>query len=202
MVGCLTQPGTASQVRRRPGDMTVLTSEALVPVYAIGDRVPRIDPTAFVHPDAVVIGDVVIGPESTVWPTAVLRGDHGSVVVGARTSIQDGTIVHCTSELSTVIGDDCVVGHNAHLEGCTIEERCLIGSGSVVLHRVVVRRGAVVGASALVPNDTEVPARAMALGVPCKIREDAVAEGAFQYAVDKYVHNGHWYRAELRRLDI
>jgi len=172
-----------------------------MPIYALGDRVPSIDPAAFVHPDAVVIGDVTIGPESTVWPTAVLRGDHGRIVIGARTSIQDGTIVHCTRELATVVGDRCVVGHNAHLEGCTVEDDCLIGSGSVVLHRVVVRRGALVGASALVPNGTEVPSRAMALGVPAKVRLDAVAEGAFADAVATYVHNGHWYRADLKRLD-
>jgi carbonic anhydrase/acetyltransferase-like protein (isoleucine patch superfamily) len=172
-----------------------------VPVYALGERVPRIDPTAFVHPDAVVIGDVTIGPESTVWPTAVLRGDHGSIVVGARTSIQDGTVIHCTRDHPTTVGDRCVVGHNAHLEGCTVEDDCLIGSGSVVLHRVVVRRGSLVGAGALVPNGTEVPTGAMALGVPCTIREDRVAEGSFAHAVDTYVHNGHWYRAELRRLD-
>ena len=172
-----------------------------MPVYALGDRVPQIDPTAFVHPDAVVIGDVRIGPESTVWPTAVLRGDHGAIVVGAQTSIQDGTVVHCTASLATVIGDRCVVGHNAHLEGCTVEDDCLIGSGSVVLHRVVVRSGALVGAGALVPNGTEVPSRAMALGVPARMREDAVAEGAFAAAVATYVHNGHWYRADLKRLD-
>lgn len=172
-----------------------------MPIYALGDRVPTIDPTAFVHPDAVLIGDVHLGPESTVWPTAVLRGDHGTIRVGARTSIQDGTVIHCTADLPTVIGDDCVVGHNAHLEGCTVEDHCLVGSGSVVLHRAVVRTGALVGAGALVPNDTEVPSRAMALGVPCRIREGAVADGAYQYAVDKYVANGHWYRAELRRLD-
>ena len=172
-----------------------------MPIYALGERVPRIHRTAFVHPDAVVIGDVVIGPESTVWPCAVLRGDHGTITVGARTSIQDGTVVHCTADLATTIGNECVVGHNAHLEGCTVEDHCLIGSGSVVLHRAVIRAGALVGAAALVPNDTEVPSRAMALGVPCRIRTDAVAEGDYQYAVDKYVANGHWYRDQLRRLD-
>ncbi len=172
-----------------------------MPVYALGDRVPTIDPTAFVHPDAIVIGDVTIGAESTVWPTAVLRGDHGRIVVGAQTSVQDGTVVHCTADLATTIGDRCVVGHNAHLEGCTVEDDCLIGSGSVVLHRVVVRRGALVGAGALVPNGTEVPSRAMALGVPARIREDSVADDAFAAAVATYVHNGHWYRAELKRLD-
>ena len=172
-----------------------------MPLYALGDRVPSIDPTAFVHPDAVIIGDVTIGPESTVWPAAVLRVDHGRISVGAQTSVQDGTVVHSTESLPTIIGDRCVVGHNAHLEGCTIEDDCLIGSGSVVLHRVVVRSGALVGAGALVTNDTEVPRRAIALGVPAKIREDAVAEGAHHHAVEIYVRNGHWYRAELRRLD-
>ena len=69
-----------------------------MPSYAIGDRSPQIDPTAFVHPDAVIIGDVRIGAESSIWPTAVLRGDHGAVLVGSQTSVQDGTVVHCTSD--------------------------------------------------------------------------------------------------------
>jgi serine acetyltransferase len=90
-------------------------------IYALGDRVPTIDESAYVHPDASVIGLVEIGPEATVWAGAVLRGDYGRIVVGARTSVQDGTVVHATHELDTIIGSDCVVGHNAHLEGCTIE---------------------------------------------------------------------------------
>ena len=170
-------------------------------VYALGEREPSIHSTAFVHPDAVVIGDVSIGPESTVWPTAVLRGDHGGIRVGAQSSVQDGTIVHCTHTLDTVIGDRCVIGHNVHLEGCTIEDDVLVGSGSVVLHRAVVRSGALVGAQALVPNGMEVPSRAMALGVPAKLRLDAVEPGTFDRAVEVYVHNAHWYSAELRRLD-
>lgn len=170
-------------------------------LYAIGDREPTIDPTAFVHPDAVIIGDVTIGPESTVWPAAVLRGDHGAIRVGARTSVQDGSVIHCTAELDTVIGDDVTIGHRAHLEGCTIEDQALVGSGSVVLHRALVRRGALVGAQALVTNDTEVPERALALGVPAKIRPDALPEGANLASAAVYVHNAHWYNAELRRLD-
>ncbi|MCU0277634.1 MAG: gamma carbonic anhydrase family protein [Candidatus Nanopelagicales bacterium] len=172
-----------------------------MPLYALGDRVPSIDATAFVHPDAVIIGDVQIGPESSVWPTAVLRGDHGAIRVGAQTSIQDGTIVHCTRTLDTVIGDRCVVGHNVHLEGCTIEDDCLIGSGSVVLHRVVVHSNALVGAQAMVTNGMDVPSGAMALGVPAKIKLDVVTPGDFADAVSVYVHNAHWYNAELRRLD-
>lgn len=172
-----------------------------MPLYALADKRPTIDPTAFVHPDAVVIGDVTIGAESSIWPTTVLRGDHGAIRIGTRTSIQDGTIVHCTRTLDTVVGDRCVVGHNAHLEGCTVEDDCLIGSGSVVLHRVVVRRNALVGAQALVANGTEVPSFAMALGVPAKIRAEAVEPGAFDDAVKTYVHNAHWYNADLRRID-
>jgi carbonic anhydrase/acetyltransferase-like protein (isoleucine patch superfamily) len=172
-----------------------------MPLYALGDRVPTIDDTAFVHPDAVIIGDVTIGAESTVWPTAVLRGDHGAIRVGRQTSVQDGTIVHCARDLDTVIGDRCVVGHNAHLEGCTILDDSLVGSGSVVLHRVVVGPNSLVGAGALVGNDKVVPPRARALGIPARITEDAVSEGDFTRGVEAYVHNAHWYNAELRRLD-
>ena len=170
-------------------------------VYAIGDAVPDIHPEAYIHPDATVIGQVTVGAGSTVWPGAVLRGDYGPITVGDRTSIQDGTVVHATETLPTVIGSDCVVGHIAHLEGCVVEDGCLIGSGSVVLHRAVVRTGALVGANAGVSNGTEVPARAMALGVPAKIRENAVPEGSFDDAVARYVANGKRYRQELRRID-
>ncbi len=170
-------------------------------VYALGDRVPQIAPDAYVHPDATVIGDVRIGSGSTIWPSAVLRGDYGTITIGERTSIQDGTVIHATFDKATTVGDECVVGHLAHLEGCTIEDRCLVGSGSVVLHDVVVRSGALVGAGAVVSNGTEVPARAMALGIPAKLRLDAVAEGSFDPAVQMYAWNGARYREELRRID-
>ncbi len=172
-----------------------------MPVYALGNQIPDIHPHAFVHPDAVVIGSVTIGAESSVWPTAVLRGDYGEISVGDRTSIQDGTVIHATAEQPTRIGSRCVIGHNAHLEGCVVEDDCLIGSGSVVLHRVVVRSGALVGAGAVAPNDLEVPQRAMALGVPAKLRLDAVPPGTFQRAVDGYADNGKRYAKEMRRLD-
>lgn len=172
-----------------------------MPLYALGDRVPRIDPSAFIHPDAVIIGAVTVGPESSVWPTAVLRADHGRVFVGAQTSVQDGTIVHCTAQHDTVIGDRCVIGHNVHLEGCRIEHDSLIGSGSVVLHRSIVGPHALVGAGAVVGNDKVVPPRARALGVPARVTEDVIDDEAFAEAVAIYVRNAHWYNAELRRLD-
>lgn len=171
-----------------------------MPLYAIGERSPQIDPSAFVHPDAVVIGDVTIGPEASVWPTAVLRGDSGRVVVGGRTSVQDGTVVHCTEHDDTVIGQRCVIGHRVHLEGCTIEDDSLVGSGSVVLHGAVVRSGALVAAQALVAPGTEVPSGATALGVPARIRPDSVPEGVIAGSVQTYVANAHWYNAALRRI--
>jgi carbonic anhydrase/acetyltransferase-like protein (isoleucine patch superfamily) len=172
-----------------------------VAVYALGTRRPDIHPDAYVHPDATVIGDVRIGAGASVWPRAVLRGDYGTIVVGERTSVQDGTVVHATQDKPTVIGADCVVGHLAHLEGCTVEDDCLIGSGSVVLHDAVVRRGALVGAGAVVSDRVEVPARAMALGVPAKMRLDAVPEGVVKLGADMYVENAARYRDELTRLD-
>ncbi|MGE3619082.1 MAG: gamma carbonic anhydrase family protein [Acidimicrobiia bacterium] len=171
-------------------------------IYALGDVEPTIDPTAYVHPDAVVIGDVHLGAEASVWPCAVLRGDDGGIVVGARTSIQDGTVVHTTVALPTRVGAGCVIGHNVHLEGCTIHDGTLVGSGSVVLHGAVVEEGALVGAGALVPPGMVVPARAMALGVPAKLRLDAVDPDArVRPGVVAYVERGAHYARLLRRLD-
>jgi carbonic anhydrase/acetyltransferase-like protein (isoleucine patch superfamily) len=173
-----------------------------VAIYALGDREPRIDPTAYVHPDAVVIGDVVLGPEASVWPSAVIRGDGAPIRVGARTSIQDGSILHCTPFHATTVGDDCVIGHLVHLEGCTIEDGALVGSGAVVLHEAVVRRQALVGAGAVVSGGVEVPERAMALGVPAKIRPDAVdPKTMIEMGAASYVERAKLYRDQLRRLD-
>src|ERR1700678_796603 len=141
-------------------------------IYQLGALVPVIDPLAYAHPDAVVIGDVTIGSESSVWPGAVLRGDYGTITVGARTSIQDGSVVHAGPGFPTIVGDGCVVGHLTHLEGCTLEDESLAGSGSVVLHWAVISSGATVGANAVVPNHVVVPPGALALGVPAKILEN------------------------------
>jgi carbonic anhydrase/acetyltransferase-like protein (isoleucine patch superfamily) len=171
-----------------------------MPIYALGDRVPDIHADAFVHPDATVIGDVRLGPDVSVWPSAVLRGDYGTIIIGARTSIQDGTVIHATAELATVVGAGCTIGHLVHLEGCEIEDACLIGSNSVVLHRAIVRTGATVGASAVVTNGTEVPSRALALGVPATIKLGASNTETIRFAAEIYVENARRYRAELRRL--
>lgn len=170
-------------------------------VYALGESVPDIHPEAYVHPEATVIGSVRIGAASTIWPQAVLRGDYGHITVGARTSIQDGAVIHCTAEHATYIGDGCVIGHLAHLEGCTVEDDALVGTGSIVLHRAVVRTHALVGAGALVPAGLEVPTGAMALGVPARLRPDSVTPDQIRPLAANYVANATRYREELRRID-
>jgi carbonic anhydrase/acetyltransferase-like protein (isoleucine patch superfamily) len=172
-----------------------------VPLYALGDVEPDIHPDAYVHPDAVVIGNVTIGAESSVWPTAVLRGDDGHIVVGSRTSIQDGTIIHTTLERPTLIGDEVTVGHNVHIEGATVGDRALIASGSVVLNGVTVGEGAIVAAGAVVSPQAVIPPRTMALGIPARVREGVeVPADAYAYAVSSYVQRAKRFRAELRRL--
>jgi carbonic anhydrase/acetyltransferase-like protein (isoleucine patch superfamily) len=171
-----------------------------VPIYALDDHVPHIDELAYVAPDAVVIGRVTIGPEASIWPGAVLRGDHGTITVGARTSVQDGTVVHCTSQWPTVIGDDCVIGHNAHLEGCVIEHGCLIGSMSATLNRVVIGAGSIVAAGAVVPEGMLVPAGSLVAGVPAVIKRSGVDTRRTERSVQTYIETARHHRKGLRRL--
>jgi carbonic anhydrase/acetyltransferase-like protein (isoleucine patch superfamily) len=170
-------------------------------IYELDGVAPRVDPTAFVHPDATVIGDVTIGPESTVWASAVLRGDFGSITIGARSSIQDGTVIHAGPGFPTIVGDGCVVGHLTHLEGCLLEDDALAGSCSVVLHHAVIGSGATVAANAVVPNNMVVPAGALAVGVPAKILEGRSDVPLIKLSAAEYVANGKRYKATLRRLD-
>jgi carbonic anhydrase/acetyltransferase-like protein (isoleucine patch superfamily) len=171
-----------------------------VSIYALDDDEPQIDETAYVAPDAVVIGRVTIGPEASVWPGAVLRGDHGYITVGARTSVQDGTIVHCTAKYPTIIGDDCVVGHNAHLEGCVVEPGCLIGSGSVTLNRVVVGRGSIVAAGAVLAEGFVVPPRSLVAGVPATVKRSDVDATWTEGAVRNYIATARHHKTGLRRI--
>ena len=175
-----------------------------MPVYSFDGVRPEVSASAYVHPDAVLIGHVVLGPESSVWPGAVLRADHGRIEIGARTSVQDGTVVHTTEEWPTLVGDECVVGHNAHLEGCTVENRCLVGSMSVVLNRVHVGANSVVGAGTVVPEGLEVPERSMVLGVPGRVRPlpDQSQNDWIDYGVGVYLDFARRYPEAMSRVDL
>jgi carbonic anhydrase/acetyltransferase-like protein (isoleucine patch superfamily) len=171
-----------------------------VPIYALGDLEPTIHPTAFVHPDAVIIGDVQVGELSSVWPGAVLRGDEGHIRIGARTSVQDNCVLHTTPEWPTVVGDDCVIGHIVHLEGCTVEPWCLVGNGSIVMHRVRVGTGAIVAANTVLLNDTDVPPGALAVGSPAVIKPGKAKREHIERGVAAYVHRARTYPGTMRRI--
>ena len=170
-------------------------------VYALGDQVPDIDPTAFVHPEATIIGSVTIGAGSSIWPGAVLRGDDGFIRIGRNTSVQDGSVLHTTPMFPTIVGDDCIIGHIVHLEGCTVEDRAQVSNGAIVLHQVIVRTGSIVAANAVVLNGLEVPTGALAVGAPAVIKEGRAKMDVVAMGVQSYVHKTARYRAEMRRID-
>lgn len=172
-----------------------------MPIYALGSLEPAIDSTAFVHPEAVIIGAVTIGARSSVWPGAVLRGDGGEIRIGRETSVQDNAVLHTTPEWHTLVGDRCVLGHLIHLEGCTIEDDVLIGNASMVLHRCIVRTGSIVAANSVVLNDTEVPSGALAAGSPAVIKPDRARLADIEMAAAAYVERVDHYHNALRRLD-
>ena len=173
-----------------------------MPLYALGVERPRIHPEAYVHPEALLIGEVRLGPQASVWPGVVIRADNGPILIGARTSIQDGTVIHTQPYNQTRIGADCVIGHLVHLEGCVLEDFVLIGSGAVVLERVVCRTPSLIAAGAVVSPGTEVPAGAMALGVPARIRPDAVSEASVAGYVGAYLRHISQHRDGTREVTL
>jgi carbonic anhydrase/acetyltransferase-like protein (isoleucine patch superfamily) len=161
---------------------------------------PRLDPSAWLASGAVVVGDVVLGAESSVWFGAVLRADVHSIRVGARTNLQDHCVVHVTRDrFPTRIGDEVTVGHRAVVHGCTVDDGALIGIGAIVLDGARVGEGALVGAGALVAPGTEVPPGALVLGVPARVvrslsdqEQKLQRERALQYVetAREYVRGG------------
>ncbi|CAN5678071.1 gamma carbonic anhydrase family protein [soil metagenome] len=147
-------------------------------ILTYNGRSPRIHPTAFIAPTAVIIGDVEIGEHASIWFGAVLRGDnpdHG-IRVGARTSVQDNCVVHVSARGPTIIGDDVTVGHGAVFESCEIRRSALIGMNAVILHGAIVEEEALVAALSVVPEGMVVPARTLVAGAPAKVRKELTGE--------------------------
>jgi carbonic anhydrase/acetyltransferase-like protein (isoleucine patch superfamily) len=158
---------------------------------------PAVDPSAFVDASAQVIGDVHVGPESSVWMNVVIRGDVNYIRIGARTNIQDLTLVHVMRHTHpTLIGDDVTVGHSAVVHGCTIEDRCLIGMGAILLSGCRIGTGSIVAAGALVPEGMIVPPGSMVMGVPGEVRRPLTPEedASITWYADNYVR----YRLEFQ----
>ena len=168
-------------------------------ILAFEGKVPRIAPSAFVHERATVIGDVEIGPESSIWPGAVLRGDFGFIRVGARTSIQDNAVIHTSPQRGTVIGDDCLIAHLAFIEAAEIGDACMIAVAAV-LHTARMQPGSVVAAGAVLVGDQEVPTAHRAQGVPAKIVPVAnPTRESIENSAMRYVEMARRYIADAAR---
>jgi carbonic anhydrase/acetyltransferase-like protein (isoleucine patch superfamily) len=140
-------------------------------VRTFAGKRPALGRGVFLAETASVIGDVVIGDESSIWYGTVVRGDVMPIRIGARTSIQDNTVIHVTSDVSgRIIGDDCTVGHSAIVHACTVEDFCLIGMGSILLDGARIGRGSLVGAGALVTPGTHIPPGSLVVGSPAKVK--------------------------------
>ncbi len=159
--------------------------------------VPRIDDSAFIAQNAVITGDVEIGPDSSVWFGCVMRGDVNEIRVGARTNIQDGTIVHCTrNKFGTYIGSDITIGHAAVLHACVLEDGCFVGMGAIVMDGARVESGAMVAAGALVPPGKVVKKGELWAGNPAKMMRPLSEEelAFFPVSARHYVELGKSYR--------
>jgi carbonic anhydrase/acetyltransferase-like protein (isoleucine patch superfamily) len=169
-------------------------------ILSIDGVTPRVHETAFLAPTAVLIGDVEVGPESSVWFGAVLRGDHPDhgIRIGARVSIQDNCVLHVSARGPTIVEDEATIGHGAKFESCEIGRRALIGMNAVVLHGAVIGEGSLVAALSVVPEGMIVPPRMLVAGAPARIRKALTGDAAdwTLHSAEHYVELAARYRAQ------
>ena len=161
---------------------------------------PTIADSAYIDAASVIIGDVVIGEDASIWPLAVVRGDVNYIRIGSRTNIQDGSILHVMKdEYPLILGDDITVGHSVTLHGCTIESRCLIGMRATILNGVVVGEGSIIAAGTLLTERTVIPPRSLVVGSPGKIKRQltAIDQATIDRYAQRYVEYKNIYRAEV-----
>lgn len=170
-------------------------------VHALGDLVPVLGRGAWVAPTATVIGDVVLGDDASVWFGVVARGDVYPIRIGARTNVQDNTVVHVTADRSAAtIGDDVTIGHSAIIHGCSVGDRCLVGMGSILLDDAVIEEECFVAAGSLVPPRMRVPARSFVVGRPARVIR-RVRDGELEQireAAAHYVQIARRFAAQLK----
>jgi carbonic anhydrase/acetyltransferase-like protein (isoleucine patch superfamily) len=143
----------------------------------------------WIHETAVVLGRVTLGEDVSVWPTAVIRGDVEQIVIGARSNVQDGAVIHADPGVPTIVGEDCVIGHRAVVHGTVLEDGVLVGMGAVVLNRVRVGTGSIIGAGAVVTEGMQIPPGSLVLGVPAKVVRalDAEQQAGIRANAARYV---------------
>ena len=164
-------------------------------ISPLGPKSPRVDPSAFVAGNAVIVGDVAVGRESSIWFGAVVRGDVGAIRIGRRTNIQDLCVLHVDSDFDLTVGDEVTVGHRAILHGCRIGHRVLVGMGAIVLNGAEVAEECIIGAGAVVTEGAKIPPRSLVLGVPGRVVRglDASELERIRAASDVYVRGAAFY---------
>ena len=170
-----------------------------MPVYRLGDLTPQLDPESWIAPNAVVIGEVQMEKNSSVWWNCTIRGDRDVLIIGENSNIQDGSVIHSNKGIKVVIGKNVTVGHMVMLHGCTIGDNSLIGMGAVILNRAVIGKNCLVGAHTLIPEGKIFPERSLIMGVPGKVvrelTDDEVAK--LPGSSERYVKNWQRYKLEL-----
>lgn len=172
-------------------------------VYAIGERRPQIDASAWIAPNATVIGSVTLGVGSSVWWNSVVRGDDEAISIGANCNIQDGSVLHADPGVPLTLERDVTIGHMAMLHGCTVGEGSLIGIKAVILNRAVIGKGCLIGANTLIPEGKVIPDHSLVVGSPGRILrvlgEDEIAR--LRATAAHYVEASRRYRDELQQLN-
>ena len=170
-----------------------------MPIFALGHRRPQIDPQSWIAPNAIVIGDVHLARNASVWWNATVRGDNDPIHIGENSNVQDNCVLHTDEGVPLTIGRDVTIGHLVMLHGCTIGDGALIGIGSVLLNHAVIGRGCIVGANTLIPEGKVFPEHSLIVGSPGKVirqlRDEEVA--SLQHSADHYVANWQRYLREL-----
>lgn len=171
-------------------------------IYALGGQVPEIDPTAWVAPDAVVVGKVRIGPGASVWFGAVLRGDNEWIEIGAGTNVQEHSVLHTDPGFPLVVGPGCTIGHRAMLHGCTIGPDTLVGMGATVLNGAEIGAGCLIGAAALVTEKKVIPPGSLVMGMPGKVVRmlDEAAREELRASARRYQAKAGEFRAGLSEI--
>jgi carbonic anhydrase/acetyltransferase-like protein (isoleucine patch superfamily) len=160
-------------------------------------KTPKVAPSAFVAPTAVLIGDVEVGEESSIWFGAVVRGDHGPIRIGARTNVQDNAVIHVSRPEGTIIGDDVTIGHGAIMEDCLIGAGALVGTGAIILNGATIGESTLIAAGSVVSADATIESRVVAAGAPARVKKPL--EGAsVNWVVDASRHYVDHSREYLR----
>lgn len=170
-----------------------------MPVYALGNISPQIDPESWIAPDATVIGQVHLARNVSIWWNCTLRGDTDKLSIGENSNIQDGSVLHTDPGLHLTVGRDVTVGHRVILHGCTIGDGSLIGMGATLLNRSVIGKNCLIGANTLIPEGKVIPDRSLVVGAPGRIVRQLTDEEIARLieGARRYVENWQRYRREL-----